>query len=147
MSVARTLHLLFLAAFFLSGCAIKTQVVGPDQPLPVDRLYIKRNFDTRLDPVLGMIREKLEAKGIPYEVVNSEIPEGGQYHLEYTARWNWDLVDYLSRFQLSLYKNGRIIAGGEYNATTGGANPAKFKDSEKKIEPVIDSLIANLTTL
>jgi hypothetical protein len=131
----------------VTGCAIRQEVVpvNPQVAAEIEKVYVLRNFNDRLDPALSLIVEKLEQKGIPYEVENSsQLPPEARYHIEYDGEWNWDLADYLTLFRISLYRDGRIIGAAEYNAKMGGMRLDKWGQIEKKIAPIIDDFLTSI---
>lgn len=136
---------LVLLISFLSGCAIKQDIVPVDPSVvaEIDTLYILRNFDEKFDPALEMLEKKLTQKGVNYKVLNSSRPpKGARFHMKYEGEWKWDMGDYLSLFRVSMFKDGRIIGAGEYNAQMGGMRLDKWGDIQTKIEPVLDQFLA-----
>lgn len=144
MNLRMPYGLLFLLCLGLSGCAIQRTQVAIPAGTTIETLYIERNFDTRLDPALTLIQLQLEELGIAYQVINGEATESETYHLEYDGEWGWDLATYPTRFTLRLYRHGRIIAGGEYDATMGGLRLDKFGTMENKIGPIIEDFFQTL---
>jgi hypothetical protein len=139
--------LFFSFLIILYGCAIRQEIVPVDAKVAanIDKVYIMKNFNDRLDPALKLIEQKLDQQSIPNERVNSsQLPEGARFHIEYEGEWNWDMADYLTLFRMSLFKDGRIIGGAEYNAKTGGMRLDKWGSIEDKISPVIDEFLTTM---
>ena len=126
------------------GCAINQAIVPLANNLDIQKIYIVKNFDGRFDPALEIIKNKLIEKNIEYKIVNGTPPPDGEFHLDYGGEFTWDFRTYMSKFVVNVYQNGRVIAGAEYNAKSGGFRIDKFANTEQKITSIINECFYNL---
>jgi hypothetical protein len=127
---------------FLSGCAINIQVNPVSRPEQIAKLCILHNSDILMDEFEPTVQRLIGKNGIDAVIVNSPLPEGCQYHMEYVANWRWDLAMYLYYAEFRVYDGPNKIASAEYDARWGGGRPDKFGHTEAKIEPLLDKLFA-----
>jgi hypothetical protein len=129
-----------LLAATISGCSIKQSVDTAE----IDRgatLCVIENTEVR-DGFLNSMKSALTAKGVRYQVVNSDaVPAECFWTASYTARWSWDLALYMSFAEIQIYKDGVLQGEALYDSTLGGANMSKFIDADTKIKELVGSLL------
>lgn len=127
----------------LSGCtSIKVQPLNISQPLSY--ICIRNNPKVTVPGFLSVVRNRFKHNGISTKVFNTNLPDDCQVILTYTALRSWDIVTYLSHAELRLEdKDGEQIAYAEYHlAGGGGLSLKKFDSVDKKMNPIIDELLA-----
>jgi hypothetical protein len=121
---------------FLSACtSIDVNRIDGSQ-YSVKSLCIEENKDTT---VLKIIEDTASARGINTSIYREKLPIQCEYSLLYTTDYRWDLVSFLSDAQFFVKKNDTEIASAKYHHY-GGFDFSKFKDSESKLTPVLESL-------
>jgi hypothetical protein len=124
------------------GCtAIRVQPVEP--AATVKHVCIQDNPKVIVTDFLPVVIDGFARHGISTEVYSGQTPEGCEFVLTYTARRSWDFAPYLSHAELRLESKGRQVAYAEYHLRgKGGYSLMKWQGTKKKMDPVIDELLA-----
>ncbi|MGY1521134.1 Sbal_3080 family lipoprotein [Luteimonas sp. A482] len=134
---------LIAAAFslvLLVGCtSIDVRPVAAGAEL--ERACIVENDEVLVDDFLSVLRDGFERHGIATSVVQPAQADACETTLTYTAARGWDLVPYLDEAELRLWRDGRQIGAADYRHR-GGFALTKFAGTKKKMDPVIDQLLA-----
>ena len=135
-------HIILILALITAGCtSVKVQSV--DSSVPILHVCIRHNSAVEVTDFVPVLQQGFERHGIGTEVYYGDRPERCEYVLSYTALRSWDLKPYLSHAELKLERGGQEIASAEYHLRgKGGFSLAKFAGTKKKMDPVIDELLA-----
>ncbi len=132
---------LVLSLLVCACTSVKVQSV--DTSLPMLHVCIQRNTLVEVSDFLAVLQEGFERHGIGTEIYNANRPRRCEYVLMYTALRSWDLKTYLSHAELRLLRSGQEIASADYHLRgKGGLSLMKFAGTKKKMDPVIDKLLA-----
>ena len=132
-----------LAGVLAAGCTIKTRVEAvPERVIP--SLCVQENGAVWSKDFLPTLREQLGRHGIETTVYQGERPRGCRYHLEYEARWKWDMAVYLAYADLRLYDAGVLIGRGTYDARGGSGRLDKFGRGDEKLARLLDEMLASV---
>jgi hypothetical protein len=100
-----------------------------------------------VDDLIPVLEEGFARHGIKTQIFHDTRPANCTFMLTYAATRNWDLASYLSGAVLTIWKNNRIIAGANYHLKGGGVlSLTKFGSTKEKLDPVIDQLLADVST-
>lgn len=130
-----------MIAFGLVGCtSVKVS------PLPktelIDRICIQRNDAVKVTDLLPVVQQRLQYHKISSEIFSGEKPDNCRYVMNYTAFRNWDVVPYLTSADFTINREGVMVASANYHLRMGGGfSLMKWRGTEYKINPVIDSLV------
>ena len=127
---------LLIALVFLSACTSIDVNRIDGSKYPVKSLCIEENKDTA---VLRLIEDAANAREINTSIYREKLPASCEYSLSYTTDYKWDIVSFLADAQFLVKKSDTEIASAQYHHY-GGFDFSKFKDSESKLTPVLDSL-------
>jgi len=107
----------------------------------LERVCIVENEEVLVDDLLSVLRDGFDRHGIATSVVQPAHADACETTLTYTAARGWDLVPYLDEAELRLWRSGRQIGAADYRHR-GGFALTKFAGTKKKMDPVIDQLLA-----
>lgn len=139
------LLLLSLATLFLaSSCSIVKNVTPVQTGKTIEKIYVERNKNVKMDGLHPEILEQLRSLGFQTDSYDGALPAAATYTLVYTANWNWDMAMYLTYFQATLLENGKVLGRAEYDSRRGGANMGKFGKTAEKIRPLLMDLLSNV---
>ena len=134
---------IFISVFslWLVACtSIQVQPIG--STLNPVKICIEENPKVIVADFLSVVRNRIEYHGIETEVYESEIPQGCEYTMIYTALKNWDLGTYMHHAELRLEKDGRKVGYAEYHLNNkGGISLMKWQGTKTKMDPVVDRLL------
>jgi hypothetical protein len=123
----------------LSACAIQ-QTVQPVPGLQARDICIIENPSVRAG-FLESYKNTMRAKGYDIKQMPSDTPlTGCKVISTYMANWKWDFAAYMSFAHIRVYRDGYQVGEANYDARTGGGNPGKFIDADKKITELVDQL-------
>jgi hypothetical protein len=123
----------------LSACAIQ-QTVQPVPALQAREVCVIDNPAVRTG-FLEMYKNTMQGKGYDIKQMPQNTPlTGCKVISTYMANWKWDLAMYMSFAQIRVYRDGYQVGEANYDARSGGGNPAKFIDANKKITELVDQL-------
>ena len=112
-------------------------------PLKVKNVCIESNPKVVVSDFVDVLREGFLRHGISTEVYDELLPSHCQFKLTYTALRSWDIVPYLSVAEFWLYRGDDLVAQAKYHLKgKGGLALTKFRGTRKKMNPVIDQLLA-----
>jgi len=132
-----------VAAALAWGCTSVT-VRPVDRTTKLQHVCVQENPNVRVQGFLSVIRDGFQRHGISTEVFSGTPPSHCEFTLTYTALQSWDFVTYLSHAELRLEQQGREIASAEYHLKgKGGFSLMKYQGTRKKMDPVIDELLAS----
>jgi hypothetical protein len=136
--------LAILALGVIAGCT-SVNVRPVSSELDINKVCIEENPKVIVRDFLPVVRDGFDRHGIATKVVNRPAPSECQYVLTYTALQNWDLGTYMHHAELRLYREGRTVGYAQYHlAGKGGLSLMKWESTKKKMDPVIDELLANV---
>ena len=144
----------FIALLVLTMCVGCITVSGKPVAKTEEKIQlvcIKRNPKVIVPEFTEILEEGFSKHGIATKFYE-EVPSTCTHRLTYTARQKWDVVRFLSDAHLALYK-GDILIGYADRSTSGGIfggggiDPAKWKSTRSKLEPMIDELLENIAPL
>ena len=128
----------------IAGCAIETLV----QPVPLQKsiteICILENTKVIISDFLQVVQDGISRHGLRSSVYR-EMPNDCVYVLEYVAYQRWDFTLFMSEAMIRLYRDKQLIGSISYKTPTGifgggGANPAKWKSTKEKLDPLLDEL-------
>lgn len=129
-----------LVAGVLAGCtSIDVRPVAAGAAL--DQVCIVKNEEVLVDDFLTVLRDGLDRHGVATSVVQPSQADTCETTLTYTAARGWDLTPYLDEAELRLWRDGRQIGAADYRHR-GGFALTKYAGTKKKMDPVIDQLLA-----
>ena len=106
-------------------------------------MCIEINPKVLVTDFVDVVGEGFQRHGIETQTFLGEPPDECEYILTYTALRSWDITPYLSHAELYLTHNGATVASAEYHLRgKGGYSVTKFQGTKKKMDPVIDQLLA-----
>lgn len=130
----------------LSGCSITKNVSSAASEIqPGDTVCIEVNPRVTEPDILNVIEQSIIENGF-FAEVHTKNPESCELKLTYVAYRKWDFSSFLSKANIKLYKQNRLIGSVEYQTPNGifgggGANPAKWGSTESKISPLMAELL------
>jgi hypothetical protein len=128
------------ALVLLAGCtSIDVRPVAAGAAL--EQVCIVENDEVLVDDFLSVLRDGFDRHGVATNVVQPAQADVCETTLTYTAARGWDLVPYLDEAELRLWRGGRQIGAADYRHR-GGFAFTKFAGTKKKMDPVIDQLLA-----
>lgn len=143
-------HLPFVLLFSLitlfttTSCSIVKNVTPVQTGKTIDKIYVERNKNVKMDGLHPEVLEQLKSLGFQTATYEGAPPPEAVYTFVYTANWNWDLAMYLTYFQGTLMENGKVLGRAEYDSRRGSGNMAKFGKTAEKIRPLLMDLLSNV---
>ena len=132
----------FAAAILLGACTSIT-VQPLDASLSPAKVCIENNPKVQVTDFVGVVQAGFMRHGIATELYEAPLPETCEYVLTYTALRSWDMASFLSHAELYLHHNGESVASAEFHLRgKGGYALTKYQGTKKKMDPVIDKLLA-----
>lgn len=144
MKIIKNVLILFVLIGLGSGCAISRNVMPVDSDVTIDKIFVLENEQVHMDEMDEEIVAQIRELGFESESYIGDRPDEARYYLTYTANWTWDMAMYLTYFSATLYDDGRVLGEADYDARSGGANPAKFGKTANKIRPLIEQLLSKV---
>jgi hypothetical protein len=143
--LSRTL-LLSGAIMLLAGCtAVDVRPLTHEEP--IKSVLIEENPKVWRSDFLDVLTEGFRRHGIESQVIQPGTAVGDAYVVRYTARQKWDMAMYLSDATIWMYRNDREIAKAVYHLRGGGGlSLMKWQGTAAKIDPVIDELLASVSS-
>jgi hypothetical protein len=95
---------------------------------------------------LVLYKKALEEKGFSVKILSGE-SDVAAYPLSstYQSVWSWDLVMYMSRAQIFVFRNGTLAGNALY--ASSGAALKKYGRTDKKIAKMVDQLFPDTEKL
>jgi hypothetical protein len=116
----------------LGGCASDRLQVRPVALQDVKRICVIENPRVR-EEFLDLYRQALVARGYQVDVVPSVSPLGVcPVTSKYVAYWSWDVLPYMARAQIDVYRDG--LPAGQ------GTIAGKYSATEEKIRKLVHDL-------
>jgi hypothetical protein len=139
--------IVLLPIFVLFGCTSVT-VRPPDSQLRISHVLIRNNPKVIVEGFVDVMRDGFDRHGISSEIVPEDAKvKPGDYVVTYTALRSWDMAPYLSHAEIRIEESNRQVAYAEYHLKgKGGFSMMKWQGVEKKMSPVMDELLAGVTT-
>ena len=139
--------LLLLPAFVLFGCT-SVVVRKPDASLNITHVLIRNNPKVIVQGFVDVMRDGFDRHGISSEIIPEDTrTKPGEYVVTYTALRSWDFAPYLSHAEIRIEESGRQVAYAEYHLKgKGGYSMMKWQGVKTKMDPVMDQLLAGMTT-
>jgi hypothetical protein len=132
------------AMTLIAGCSILT-VVEPIPPqTSISEICILENPKVVISDFLPVVQEGISRHGLRSSVYR-EVPSACEYVLQYVAYQRWDFTVFMSEASIKLYRDKKLVGTISYETPTGifgggGANPAKWKSTKEKLDPLLDEL-------
>lgn len=134
--------IILTAITFLASACTSIQVQPIANDIKPEKICIEENPKVIVGDFLNVVRNRIEYHGIDTAVYTSNIPEGCEYTMEYTALKNWDMGTYMHHAELRLEKNGKRVGYAEYHLNgKGGLSLMKWQGTKTKMDPVVDRLL------
>lgn len=126
----------------LFGCTIK-YAANPISIQKTDRKEICVIENTEADGYfLNLYKKALEEKGFSVRILSYESDVAAcPLSSTYRSEWSWDLVTYMPRAQIFVFRNG-VLAGNALYASSGLALK-KYERTHKKIAKMVDQLFSD----
>jgi len=130
----------------LSACSITKNVRSAASEIQAgDTICIEVNPRVTEPDILNVIEQSIIDSGLVAEV-HTKAPESCELKLTYVAYRKWDFSSFLSKANIMLYKQSRLIGSVEYQTPNGifgggGVNPEKWASTESKISPLMNELL------
>lgn len=153
------LVLVFFAALTsVVGCAIQTAVRPLAPYKDVAEICILENPKVIIADFLPVLQEGIQRNGLRSKVYR-EVPNSCAYVLEYIAFQRWDFTPFMSEADIKLYKAKELVGTAREIVGTvsyklpsgifggGGANPAKWNSTKEKLDPLLDELFQNYSSV
>ena len=133
---------LVLMVLVLPSCtAISVRPV--ESPSPMTHVCIQNTPKVLVEDFVPVLRDGLSRHGISSEEFSGDAPPQCEFILTCTARRSWDLASYLSHAEIRIDREGLQIGYGEFHLRgKGGYSFFKYQGTKKKIDRVIDRLLA-----
>ena len=132
--------LIITATTLIAGCSIQ----APVEPIPpqaaISEICILENPKVIISDFLPVVQEGISRHGLRSRVYR-ELPSRCVHVLVYVAYQKWDFT--LSEASIKLYQGKKLVGTLSYGTPTGafgGANPAKWKSTKEKLDPLLDEL-------
>jgi hypothetical protein len=130
------------AAALALGCTSVT-VVPVEASVGLRKVCIARNAEVVVDEFLDVVSAGFRRHGIETEIRDEGTLADCEFVLRYTALRSWDLDAYVSHAELHLERGGEQVASAIYHLRgKGGYAITKYQSTKKKMDPVIDELLA-----
>jgi hypothetical protein len=134
---------LILLVAVTSGCTAVT-VRPVTAAHKIKHVAIRENPKVIVTDFLPVLKDGFNRHGISTETIAPDTSANRQYVVTYTALRSWDFVPYLSHAEIRIEKDGAQVAYAEYHLRgKGGYSMLKWQGVKKKMDPVIDKLLAN----
>lgn len=133
-----------ITLFMASSCSIVKNVNAVPPGKTIDKIYVARNKNVKMDGLQPEVLEQLRSLGFKTDTYEGAPPADAVYTLVYTANWHWDMAMYLTYFQATILENGKVLGRVEYDATRGGGRMDKFGKTAEKIRPLLMDLLTNV---
>jgi hypothetical protein len=132
------------AMTLIAGCSIQTAVQSIPPQTSISEICILENPKVIISDFLPVVQEGVSRHGLRGSVYR-EVPSDCEYVLQYVAYQRWDFTAFMSEASIKLYRDKKLIGNVSYETPTGifgggGANPAKWKSTKEKLDPLLDEL-------
>jgi hypothetical protein len=118
-------------------------VMPVDASVGLRKVCIVRNPEVVVDEFLDVLSAGFRRHGIETEIRDEATARGCEFVLRYTALRSWDLAAFVSHAELYLERSGERVAHAVYHLRgKGGYAITKYQSTKKKMDPVIDELLA-----
>ena len=111
---------------------------------PMQLVCIERNDKVLVDDFLSVVERGFLRHGVEAVVYDGQQADNCEYSLWYTAERGWDMSPYLDFAELRLKQHGKTIGTATYKHS-GGLALNKWASTNEKMDPVIDSLLADFS--
>lgn len=129
------------SALLLSACTTINVKSVDARTYPMKLVCIEENREVLVSDLLSVLESGFERHRIKTAVYRDKAPDRCEYTLWYTAFRGWDLAPFVRRVELRLRHGDETIASAIYNHS-GGFALNKWANTESKLTPVIDELLA-----
>jgi hypothetical protein len=144
MSKRAALASAIVAALLTGGCTIRRHVV-PIPATSISSLCIDENRAVWSKQFLPTLRAQLLRHGIATTVYDEPVPPADcARHLEYEARWSWDIAMYLMYTEIRVYEGATLVGSATYDAQGGDARLDKFGSGEERLASLVDELLRDV---
>jgi hypothetical protein len=132
--------------FLLFGCTIR-YAANPISIQKMDRKEICVIEETEADGYfLHLYKKALEEKGFSVKILSYESDVAAcPLTSTYRSVWSWDLVTYMPRAQIFVYRNGILAGNALYDSS--GLALKKYERTDKKIAKMVDQLFPDTEKL
>ena len=141
----------FAALTSVVGCAIQTAVRPLAPNRDVAEICILENPKVIIADFLPVLQEGIQRNGLRSKVYR-EVPSTCAYVLEYIAFQRWDFTPFMSEANINLYNAKELVGTVSYKLPSGifgggGVNPAKWNSTKEKLDPLLDELFQNYSSV
>jgi hypothetical protein len=131
----------------IAGCSIQTLVEPIPPQTSISEICILENPKVIISDFLPVVQENISRHGLRSSVYR-QVPSDCVYVLDYVAYQRWDFTLFMSDASIKLYRDKKLVGSVSYQTPTGifgggGANPAKWKSTKEKLDPLLDELFKN----
>lgn len=141
-------HVLVLAAALTLGACQTTTVRPVVVPVSerIEEVCIERNPNVEVSDFLPVMEGGFRRNGVRTRVFDIS-PAPCPFRVTYTATRRWDFVAFLSNARISIYREHELVGELTYDLPSGafgggGADPAKWRSTAEKIDPLMDQMLA-----
>jgi hypothetical protein len=118
-------------------------VMPVDASVGLRNVCIVRNPEVIVDEFLDVLSAGFRRHGIATEIRDEATVGDCEFVLRYTALRSWDLAAFVSHAELHIERSGEPVAHAIYHLRgKGGYAVTKYQSTKKKMDPVIDELLA-----
>lgn len=143
MSPGTLRRIAVLVGLLGAGCSITTRV-DPLPAGPLTSVCVQENEAVWSKDFLPLLRDQFSRHGIATTVYQGEKPADCRYHVEYEARWDWDLAVYLKYADVRVFDDSALIGQATYDARNGSGRVDKLGHTDQKFVPLLDALLASV---
>jgi len=111
----------------------------------ISQVVIRKNPKVAVADFLDVLISGFQRHGIATRVISDDAELKDEYVVNYVAYRNWDMAPYLTNATISIDRNGRRLAEGQYHLKGGGGlSLMKWQGTKTKMDPVIDQMLSGL---
>jgi hypothetical protein len=111
----------------------------------ISQVVIRKNPKVAVADFLDVLISGFQRHGIATRVISDDAELKDEYVVNYVAYRNWDMAPYLTDATISIDRNGRRVAEGQYHLKgKGGLSLMKWQGTKTKMDPVIDQMLSGL---
>ena len=130
----------FLMLFtYENSCANTIEMI--DKKYDVKHICIQNNPKVIVDGYLPLLVKAFNEHGISTEVYKNKIPAHCRVMSTYTARYSWDMAQYLGSAEVAVFKDDSRIGYGTYDVSS--FNFSKYASVQTKMMPIFNQMLVS----